>query len=162
MTERRSREYWEDRCHTCDLPRDSGEVEPELIEALDRMRIVAGSVLGIGCGTGTNAIELIWPGFDVVAIDVSQRVIDMATEKAGAAGIGSVVFRRHDMVESAPVVLASMDQVFDRGCFDSLTDEQSGVSARHVAKVLRHGGYWLCLCGNADEATEGGPPRLSA
>ena len=160
--EKRPAEHWEQRYRTGDLPWDSGEVEPQLRQVLDQLHISGQRALEIGCGTGTNAIELARRGFEILALDVSQSAIDMATRKAEAAGVKGVMFQCHDIIESLPVEPASTHLVFDRGCFHAVADEDRLVFSQRVADALRPGGYWLCLCGNADETTEGGPPRLSA
>jgi len=52
--------------------------EADFIEAL----LDAGSVLDAGCGTGRVAIELARRGFDVVGVDLDERMLVTAREKA--------------------------------------------------------------------------------
>ena len=162
MGKHRTAEHWEERYRTGDMPWDSGEAEPQLIEVLEELGLGAGRVLEIGCGTGTDAIELARRGFEVLAVDIAQGAIDRARRKAETAGVQGVAFRRLDVVASAPVEPRWADFVFDRGCFHALTDEQRVRFVLRVADALPPGDYWLCLCGNADEKSDGGPPRLSA
>lgn len=46
------------------------------------------TVLDVGCGTGTLAIALLAKGYDVVGVDSSPSMLDVAREKAAAAGGG--------------------------------------------------------------------------
>jgi 2-polyprenyl-3-methyl-5-hydroxy-6-metoxy-1,4-benzoquinol methylase len=64
-----------------------------LLRALDdRLVQGPGRALDVGCGTGDNAIELAVRGFEVTAIDIADRPLSMAREKAAAAGV-AVEFR---------------------------------------------------------------------
>ena len=54
-----------------------------------------GSVLDLGCGPGWSSLFLARAGFDVVGVDISERMIEIARERAGAgAGIGRFRGRR--------------------------------------------------------------------
>ena len=61
-------------------------------------------VLDAGCGTGALAVEAARRGADVVAIDLSPKLVGLARERAAAqlaAGPGSVTFRDGDMCDPA-------------------------------------------------------------
>jgi SAM-dependent methyltransferase len=62
---------------------------PPLVGAVDGL-----SVLDVGCGTGRHSIQLKEAGAKVTAIDFSERMLDRARAKAGAADI---CFRQHDL-----------------------------------------------------------------
>ncbi len=49
-------------------------------------------VLEIGCGTGTTALHHAPRAGDVLATDISAKMIDIAREKASAAGVDNVRF----------------------------------------------------------------------
>src|SRR5206468_10448480 len=51
------------------IPWDSGVPEAELVRLLDAGTLAGKTVLEIGCGTGTNAVELARRGFVVTAMD---------------------------------------------------------------------------------------------
>ena len=58
-------------------------------------------LLDAGCGTGALAIEAAKRGADVVAIDLSPELIQIATERAPAElGPGRIAFRVGDMIQS--------------------------------------------------------------
>ena len=146
-----------------DLPWDEGVPSAHLVELVDRLGLERARVLEVGCGTGTNAIWLAGRGFDVVAVDMSSKAIELATDKAAAAGVDSIRFRCLDLIKEPPVRDGSIDFVFDRGVFHSVSKESRAAYSERVYHALRPGGHWFSLCGNADERTEGrGPPRLTA
>jgi magnesium-protoporphyrin O-methyltransferase len=56
-------------------------------------------ILDAGCGTGALAVEMARRGADVVAIDLSPTLVDLARERAtGDAAPGSVTFEVGDML----------------------------------------------------------------
>lgn len=60
-------------------------------------------VLDAGCGTGALAIELAERGADVVAVDLSPKLIGLARERyPSRIGDGSVEFRVGDMLRPDP------------------------------------------------------------
>ncbi len=63
-----------------------------LVKALDLQ--IGQRVLDVGCGPGRHALALAARGFDVVGIDIAQRFIEIATERAPAGA--SVTFMRMD------------------------------------------------------------------
>ena len=63
---------------------------------LERVRAYLGpdhSVLEVGCGTGTTALELAASARRIVATDYSAEMIAIATEKARARAVSNVEFR---------------------------------------------------------------------
>lgn len=59
-------------------------------------------LLDAGCGTGALAVEAARRGADVVAIDLSPKLIELARERLGQVpGGGRVEFRSGDMLEPA-------------------------------------------------------------
>lgn len=55
-------------------------------------------ILDAGCGTGALAFEAAARGADVVAIDVSQNLVDLARERTPAnLGVGSITYLVGDM-----------------------------------------------------------------
>jgi ubiquinone/menaquinone biosynthesis C-methylase UbiE len=70
--------------------------------AATRARLRPGDrVLELGCGTGTTALKLADPAWEIEATDFSARMIAIATEKARAAGIATVRFIQADMTDPA-------------------------------------------------------------
>ncbi|MEV7806859.1 class I SAM-dependent methyltransferase [Microbispora sp. NPDC088329] len=76
-----------------------------------------GRALELGCGTGTNAVYLARHGWEVVAVDLVERAIEQAREKAEAAGVAVRLLHgdatRLDELD-AP---GPYDLFFDLSCF---------------------------------------------
>jgi magnesium-protoporphyrin O-methyltransferase len=59
-------------------------------------------ILDAGCGTGAFAVEAARRGADVIAIDLSPTLVELARERAPAdLGRGSVMFTTGDMLDEA-------------------------------------------------------------
>lgn len=64
--------------------------------------LVGARVLDAGCGTGAAAIELARRGAEVVAIDLSPTLVDVARQRAAQSTLrGSIDFRSGDMLDVA-------------------------------------------------------------
>lgn len=79
-------------------PWDTGVTPPELVALVEGRvegreeghgALPPGRALELGCGTGTNAIYLARHGWEVVAVDLVDRAIEQAREKADAAGVAA-------------------------------------------------------------------------
>ncbi|GIH50253.1 Methyltransferase domain-containing protein [Microbispora rosea] len=76
-------------------PWDTGVTPPELVALIEGHEpgngagngaLPPGRALELGCGTGTNAIYLARHGWEVVAVDLVDRAIEQARERAATAG----------------------------------------------------------------------------
>jgi demethylmenaquinone methyltransferase / 2-methoxy-6-polyprenyl-1,4-benzoquinol methylase len=114
--------------------------------AVDRAEISPGeAVLDVCCGTGDLSFELakgIVPGGSVVGCDFSERMLDLAREKATDRGLESVRFEWAD----------AMRLPYDDGRFDAATvgfgvrnfaDRDRGLA--EMARVLKPGGRLVIL-----------------
>ncbi len=158
-------QQWNQRYLAHDLPWDSGNVDHNLMQTLAQWNMPRDAACEIGCGTGTNAIAIAQSGFHrVIATDFAAHAIELAKNKSLAAGV-KIDFQVHDILSDVlipGVAAASLDFVFDRGVFHSVSEDQRRTFAKRVVTMLKPGGWWLSLCGSADDTTEGGPPRLTA
>lgn len=69
-------------------------------EHLERRLPETGRIAEIGCGTGEDAVYLAKRGYQVFASDVSQRMLEIANEKARRAGCAErIEFRQLSMEE---------------------------------------------------------------
>jgi magnesium-protoporphyrin O-methyltransferase len=117
---------------TSDAP--VGRIRATVREGRDRMRSMLLSwlpadlsgrrVLDAGCGTGALAIEAARRGAEVVAIDLSPTLVDLARERLPAdLGQGSIEFRSGDML--APELgrfdhVVAMDSIIHYGTEDAV------------------------------------------
>ena len=87
-------------------------------------------VLDAGCGTGSLAVEAAKRGADVVAIDLSPTLVELARERNAAhVGAGSIEFRVSDMLDPA---LGSFDWVI---AMDSLIHYEAPDMAAMIAQL---------------------------
>ena len=139
-------------------PWDSGEVDAELKRLLDAGQLPGKSVLEIGCGTGTNAIEFARRGYDVTAVDFVKQAVDAAIAKAAAAKV-KVTFKQADVLKDD--LGGPYDILFDRGVYHGLRLADLTGFQKMLEKVTRKGSRVLILAGNAkEESKEMGPPRV--
>ena len=141
-----------------ETPWDSGKPSAELVRLLDAGKLTGKTVLEIGCGTGTNAIELARRGFQVVAVDFVDEAIRTARKKARQAKL-NVDFRVADAVKDD--LGGPYDILFDRGTYHCLREENLKGFQDVVKRVTRSGSWWLSLAGNAKEKMDPGPPVVS-
>ena len=141
------------------LPWDTGVPDPMLVEMIESGAIAPCRTLGVGCGTGTNAIYLAQHGFEVVGVDISPIAVEHARTKAN----GRCRFETVDFLNEPPPG-GPFHFVFDRGCFHTFDeDDERARFAENVAAVLDVGGVWLSLIGSTEgPPREAGPPRRNA
>lgn len=62
-----------------------------------------GRALDLGCAKGDDAVWLAQQGWDVVAVDIAQAALDIATANAAERGVSDrISFARHDLASSFP------------------------------------------------------------
>ena len=125
--------------------------------AADRAELREGdSALDLCCGTGDLALELrsrVGASGRVVGADFSERMLELATEKAAERGVPDVTFEWADALE-LPYSDASFDAVTVGFGVRNLADLDAGVG--EMARVLRPGGRLVVL-----EITQPTRPPLS-
>lgn len=87
----------------------SGFIEaaaPGMLEMLWRAGIRDGLVVDVGCGSGILARELTSAGFDVIGIDASPAMIELARVTAPAARFEVASFESFDLPRCAAIVAA--------------------------------------------------------
>ena len=153
---------WNESYASGQLPWDTGQPEPLLVEFVTAGNVMPTRTLEIGAGTGTNAIWLAERGFDVLGVDVSPLAVERAHVKMGNRAL-RCRFATLDFL-AAPPREGPFQFVFDRGCFHVFDEpgERERFAAQ-VAAVLSSGGVWLSLIGSTEgPPREVGPPRRSA
>jgi SAM-dependent methyltransferase len=86
MTKQAEREYATrvDQAHLFSKPYNDARVFREFAVVLDvfASRAPGGAILDIGCGPGWTSLLLARAGFRVVGVDISERMIEIATERS--------------------------------------------------------------------------------
>lgn len=147
---------WDGRYGEAHPPWDTGRPSAELVNLLQSRRVPVGSALELGCGRGTNALYLAGQGFDVTAADISPTAIEEARRRAADRAL-KVDFRAADLT-SDPDLGGPYDFLFDRGVYHAVRMADLKAFLRMLARASREGTHYLCLCGNAKERHEPGPP----
>ena len=165
MTETRTAQDWDERYRRGEHPWDARRAEPRLTELVPGLEVPLPVALDLGCGTGDNALWLARQGYRTVGIDIAATAVARAQQRAREAGLMQVRFICASILEALPVPTGAAGLALDRGCFHSLAEADRPRMARHLAAALAEGGWWLMLCGNADEPRAEdvqGPPQLTA
>lgn len=153
---------WNESYASGQLPWDTGQPEPLLVDFVASGAVAPGLTLEIGAGSGTNAIWMAERGFDVLGIDVSPLAVEKARAKMGARAL-RCRFAAWDFLGGPPPD-GPFQFVFDRGCFHVFDepDERQRFAAK-VAGALAPDGLWLSMIGSTEgPPREAGPPRRSA
>ena len=153
---------WNDSYASGQLPWDTGEPEPLLVDFVASGGVTPVRTLEIGAGTGTNAIWLAERGFDVLGVDISPLAVERAYAKLGGRSLGCRFATLNFL--AAPPPDGPFQFVFDRGCFHVFDEPgERQRFASQIAAALAPGGVWLSLIGSTEgRPREVGPPRRSA
>lgn len=103
-----------------------------------------GRALDIGCGTGDHALNLARRGWDVTAVDVVARALQVARVKAVEAGL-DVRYVQADVTDMADQVGTDFALLLDVGCFHGLKPQQRPSYIQQLAAVSRSGATMLML-----------------
>ncbi|MGZ2359728.1 class I SAM-dependent methyltransferase [Streptomyces sp. 372A] len=99
-------------------PWDTGVTPPELVALVEEHGApAAGRALELGCGTGTNAIYLARHGWEVTAVDLIDRAVDRAREKAAGAGVAVRLLHGDATRLDELDVPGPFDLFFDLSCY---------------------------------------------
>ena len=153
---------WNESYASRQLPWDTGQPEPLLVEFVTSGAVTPCPALEIGAGTGTNAIWMAERGFDVLGVDVSPLAVERAHAKLEGHAL-RCRFAAGDFLAASPPTVP-FQFVFDRGCFHVFDEpDERRRFVEQVADALGPGGLWLSLIGSSEgPPREIGPPRRSA
>jgi ubiquinone/menaquinone biosynthesis C-methylase UbiE len=97
------------------------------------------TVLELGCGTGTTAISHAQHVSHVHAIDISQRMIDIARTRAASAECRNVTFERGNIDELSGT--RTYDAVLALSVLHLLDDWERSI--RDISRILKPGGVFV-------------------
>lgn len=130
--------------------------EPENRETVERIanelaKVVAapGPIADLGCGPGSHALALARRGYDVIGVDGSPRMVDVARTRAAQDEIDAT-FEVHDVSARLPFADASLGGVLAILVLQHLPQPAAFIA--EIRRCLRPGGYLLIIapvCGGA-------------
>ena len=149
-----SRDYWETRYQTHDMPWDKGEASPGVVDFLNQHpELPVGTVCVPGCGTGSDTLVWARRGFITHGFDLAPSAVALARQKAQAAGL-TVGYHLADFLRDAPP--QKFDWLFELTLFCAITVAEREAYVQAVKRWLKPGGYYLAV--NYIECDPAGPP----
>jgi 2-polyprenyl-3-methyl-5-hydroxy-6-metoxy-1,4-benzoquinol methylase len=134
-----------DRIYEMHLSRDPEALDfgatPRLVRFLEMLAAPGADVIEVGCGGGLLAIELAQRNRQVLGVDVSQRILEVASKRAGQ--LPSLRFLS-TAGTAIPAEGRAADLVYSVEVLDHLHPDDVATHLREVHRVLKPGGrYWL-------------------
>jgi 2-polyprenyl-3-methyl-5-hydroxy-6-metoxy-1,4-benzoquinol methylase len=118
---------------------DTGISPPELMDFIEHHD--TGRAIDLGCGTGTNSINLTKNGWQVTGVDFSARAIHIAKKKAQENGV-QVDFHLKDVTQLNSIS-GKFDLILDIGCFHSLPGSKRLLYIENIDRFLAQDGTFL-------------------
>ncbi len=126
------------------LPWELGKPRSVLRELVESGRVVPGKTLDLCCGAGTNPVYLSKKGFEVTALDISDKAVEYAKEKAHEAE-EDINFLVGDFL-NLPFRKEEFDFAFDFGCFHHVRVNDRITFIKGVYRVLKPKGTYFLVC----------------
>jgi SAM-dependent methyltransferase len=128
--------------------RDVPELWRPLFEGTDAME--PGRALDIGCGSGRDAVHLAGKGWEVTAVDVVDKALDRARQRAVEEGV-EVQWVKGSVGELGRLGLKpGYSLVYDFGCIQGLPDAERRGAAAGITELAAPGARLLLLAFKAD------------
>lgn len=119
-----------------------GDMAAEADHLLDMLGIMPGQTLvDLGCGTGTLAIQAAKRGIIVYAVDVSRAMLTVAQRKADRAGVGHITFCHGGFLTYAHQAQPA-DVVISANALHHLSDFWKLIGLRRISEMLGTGGLF--------------------
>ncbi|MFG3102819.1 class I SAM-dependent methyltransferase [Streptomyces sp. NPDC048182] len=125
-------------------PWDSGVAPPELVALVEGPDAPPpGRVLELGCGTGTNAVYLARHGWRVTAVDLIERAVLQAREKAAASGADVTVLCADATRLDEAGAPGTYDLFFDLSCYCGIPPHRRDAYAEGITRRAAPGARLL-------------------
>ena len=149
-----SRDYWEQRYQTRDMPWEKGAPSPGLVDFLaSHPDVKRGTVCVPGCGSGHDVQAFARAGFSASGFDLAPSAITLAGQGAQAAGL-TVTFQLADFLRDPPP--QKFDWLFEHTLFCAIQPTERDDYVGAVLRWLKPGGSYLAV--NYFECGPDGPP----
>ena len=143
----RHEEGWDKTYHKHrpqDLPWELGKPRESLVKLVNSGRVKPGKALDLCCGAGSNTVYLAEKGFNVTTLDISDKAVFYAKDKAGEAEV-SINFLIGNFT-SLPFKAHEFNFAFDFGCFHHVPTEERTTYIEGVYRVLKPKATCFLVC----------------
>ena len=113
-----------------------------LLDALRQSAIDRGTVVDLGCGSGLLASELAAAGYEVLGIDISEALLDIAKERVPTARFRQESILKAELPPSC-VAVAAIGECFNYLFDEDNTDQALYALLRRIHEALDLGGLLL-------------------
>jgi cyclopropane fatty-acyl-phospholipid synthase-like methyltransferase len=138
-----SREYWESRYQSGDMPWEKGAPSPGLVDFLAaHPDLPRGIVCVPGCGTGHDVREFARAGFDTSGFDIAPSAIQLADEKTKSSGL-KAKFQLADFLHDEPP--KKFDWLFEHTLFCAIKPQERDDYVRATLRWLKPDGQYLAV-----------------
>ena len=149
-----SRDYWEKRYQTRDMPWEKGEPSPGLVDFIGaHPELPRGTVCVPGCGTGRDARVWAGAGFDTSGFDLAPGAIRLALENTRNDRLPPA-FHLADFLYDEPP--QKFDWLFEHALFCAVQPVERDEYVRAALRWLKPDGQYLAV--NYIVCEPDGPP----
>ena len=138
-------------------PWDISEPQPAIMW-LEEKGEIGDTVLDIGCGTGQNALFLSEKGYNVTAIDLNPKMIEIGEERARKRNL-KIDFQVYDLFELINYS-KKFDTVIDSSVFHMFSDSKRKSLETNIRSILKDEGRYHMLVFSDKEPEGYGPRRI--
>jgi ubiquinone/menaquinone biosynthesis C-methylase UbiE len=143
----RHEEGWDQTYHQhCpqELPWELGKPREGLVKLVNSERVQPGKTLDLCCGAGSNTVYLAEKGFKVTTLDISDKAVFYAKDKARKSEV-SINFLIGNFT-SLPFKAHEFDFAFDFGCFHHVPAVKRTTYIKGVYRVLKPKAACFLVC----------------
>lgn len=138
-----TRDYWQQRYETGEMPWEKGAPSPGLVDFLaGHPELERGTVCVPGCGTGHDACAWAQAGWAAFGFDIAPSAVKLATNRARAAGL-SAGFQLADFLHDEPPM--RFDWLFEHTLYCAIQPQERPDYAQAVRRWLKPGGTYLAV-----------------
>jgi len=149
-----SREYWQQRYRSGDMPWEKGEPSPGLVDFLaEHPGLERAPVAVPGCGTGHDVRAWAAAGFAVDGFDLTPEAVDLARIATRQAGLTATFAVADFLQEAAP---QKYGWLFEHTLFCAIQPHERDAYVQALRRWLSPGGQYLAV--NYLDCGPEGPP----
>lgn len=148
LLEKRDSEWWDSfySDKSKPIPIFTDRPDENLVSYIEKGIFKPGKVLDVGCGNGRNSIFLAKSGFQVDAIDFSQKSIDWACENARSQSVEVNFYC--DSIFNLCTSPHTYDYIFDSGCLHHIKPHRRNQYLKTIYSMLKPEGHFGLVCFN--------------